>query len=425
MTISEQWNARAQALMPGGVNSPVRAFGAVGGTPRYLASGQGARVWDEDGVAYIDYLGSWGPLILGHAFPAVIAAVEAAARRGLSFGAPTTGEVLLAEKVIARAPAVEMLRMVNSGTEATLSAIRLARGATGRDRIVKFAGGYHGHVDSLLVSAGSGATTFGAPSSPGVTAATARDTLVCRFNDLDNVRATFDACGDAIAAVIVEPVAGNMGCIPPAEGFLEGLRDVTARHGALLIFDEVMTGFRVAPGGAQERYGVRPDLSTFGKVLGGGMPVGAYGGRADLMGQVSPLGPIYQAGTLSGNPISMAAGLATLEALEAPGVYDRLEALSQRLEAGLAGAAEGAGVALRINRVGSMIGLFFTDGPVGNYDEALQSDAERYGRFFHGMLRRGVYLAPSAFETLFVSLAHTEALIDETVQAAAEAMAEL
>ena len=409
--------------MPGGVNSPVRAFGAVGGTPRYIAKGEGAIITDISGKKYIDYVASWGPMILGHAHPAVIDAVQKTAAQGLSFGAPTTLELDLAERVFEDVANVEMIRMVNSGTEATMSALRLARGATGRSKIIKFAGGYHGHSDGLLVKAGSGATTFGAPSSPGVPAGIASETIVCDYNDISSVEAAFDANPEDIAAVIVEPVAGNMGCVPPAEGFLDGLREVTAKYEALLIFDEVMSGFRVALGGAQELYDEHPDLSAFGKIIGGGMPVGAYAGKRELMSQMSPAGPIYQAGTLSGNPVTMAAGLATLKELEKPGTYERLEELSALLADGLLRAGEETDTAIQINRVGSMLGLFFSDKPVTNYDDAIAADADRYGRFFHAMLDRGVYLAPSAFETLFVSLAHDEELIGRTVEAAAEAMA--
>ncbi|MCX7049199.1 MAG: glutamate-1-semialdehyde 2,1-aminomutase [Candidatus Sumerlaeota bacterium] len=413
---------RALELMPGGVNSPVRAFGAVGGTPIYIASGQGTILTDISGKKYVDYVGSWGPLILGHAHPAVIEAVTAAARKGLSFGAPTEAEVLLAEKVFEDVPAVEMLRMVSSGTEATMSALRLARGATGRPKIIKFAGGYHGHADALLVKAGSGAMTFGVPSSPGVTEGVALDTLVCRYNDAGSVEEAFKQHPKEIAAVIVEPVAGNMGCVPPREDFLETLREITFHHGALLIYDEVITGFRVALGGAQQLYKQEPDLSCFGKILGGGMPVGAYGGRRELMEKMAPVGPIYQAGTLSGNPVTMAAGLATLKELEKSGVYERLEHLGALMEKGLRAAAQEAGVPVYLTRVGSMIGLFFTETPVHDFESALKSDAQRYAKFFHAMLDRGHYLAPSAYETLFVSLAHDEELIGRTIEAAREAM---
>ena len=422
---SEQRHREALSLMPGGVNSPVRAFGAVGGAPRYIARGEGAILTDIEGKKYVDYVCSWGPLILGHAHPAVVQAVAEAARQGLSFGAPTERELLLAQRVVADAPAVEMVRMVSSGTEAAMSALRLARGASGRPKIVKFAGGYHGHVDSMLVTAGSGATTFGAPSSPGVTAAVAGDTLVCRYNDAASVEAAFAENPGQIAAVIVEPVAGNMGCVPPREGFLESLREITARHGALLIYDEVITGFRLALGGAQQRYRQKPDLSTFGKILGGGMPVGCYGGRRDLMEKVSPVGPVYQAGTLSGNPVAMAAGLATLSEIEKPGQYERLEQLGALLEDGLRSAARAAKVPVYVTRAASMIGLFFTQTPVYDYDGALKAGAARYAKFFHAMLERGHYFAPSAYETIFVSLAHDERLIAQTINAATETMRSL
>ena len=414
----------ARALMPGGVNSPVRAFAAVGGDPIVVESGRGCRLRDLDGNEYIDYLGSWGPLILGHAHPDVVAAIQEAAAGGTSFGAPTPREVELATLVREMVPSIERVRMVSSGTEATLSALRLARGATGRDLIVKVDGGYHGHADSLLVKAGSGPLTLGIPGSPGVPAALAGMTLTVPFNDAGALEETFSSCGREIACLILEPVAGNVGVIPPSPGYLQAARDITRAHGSLLIFDEVMTGFRVAPGGAQQLYGVRPDLTTLGKIIGGGLPVGAYGGSADLMRQIAPEGPIYQAGTLSGNPLSMAAGLATLRALRRPGVYERLEALSSRLEAGLRQAAAQAGVPVHLNRVGSMMCCFFTGATVTDHAAAMTSDTRRYARFFHGMLRRGVNLAPSQFEALFVSTAHTEADIDQTTAAAAEVLAE-
>jgi glutamate-1-semialdehyde 2,1-aminomutase len=412
----------AQRVIPGGVNSPVRAFRGVGGEPFFVARAEGARIWDVDGRAYIDYVGSWGPLILGHAAPSIVEAVAAAAARGTSYGAPTAGEVELAEAITRAYPSIEMMRLVSSGTEAAMSAIRVARGATGRDVLVKFEGGYHGHADSLLVKAGSGGATFGIPDSRGVPAALAALTVTVPFNDVDAVRAVFDARGGEIAAVIVEPVAGNMGVIPPAPGFLEGLRDLTTRHGAVLIFDEVITGFRVAFGGAQALYGIRPDLTCLGKIIGGGLPVGAYGGRADLMRHVAPLGGVYQAGTLSGNPLAVAAGLATVRALGAPGVYDRLEALGDRLARGLADGARRAGIPLTVNRVGSMLTGFFCAGPVTDYASAKRADTERYARFFHALCARGVYVAPSQFEAAFVSLAHTEADVDATVNAAADAL---
>jgi glutamate-1-semialdehyde 2,1-aminomutase len=414
--------AQAEQRMPGGVNSPVRAFRSVGGEPRFIARGEGARLWDVDGREYLDFLGSWGPLILGHAPPAVVEAVAAAAARGTSYGAPTPQEVELATRITAAYPSMEMLRLVSSGTEATMSAIRVARGATGRDLLVKFDGCYHGHADSLLVKAGSGGATFGIPDSRGVPLAVAGLTLTLPFNDLAAVRELFRARGPDIAAVIVEPVAGNMGVVPPAPGFLEGLRQITSAHGSLLIFDEVITGFRVAYGGAQQLYRVSPDLTCLGKIIGGGLPVGAYGGRRALMEQVAPLGAVYQAGTLSGNPLAVAAGLATLRALDDGKAYERLDVLGERLERGLREAAEKAGVPLAVNRVGSMLTAFFCAGPVRDYATARVSDTARYARFFHAMLDRGVALAPSQFEAAFVSLAHTERDIDEAARAAAEAM---
>jgi glutamate-1-semialdehyde 2,1-aminomutase len=414
--------AAAEQRIPGGVNSPVRAFRSVGGEPRFIARAEGARVWDVDGRGYVDFVASWGPLILGHAPPAVVEAVAAAAARGTSYGAPTPQEVELAAMITAAYPSMEMVRLVSSGTEAAMSAIRLARGATGRDLLVKFDGCYHGHADSLLVKAGSGGATFGIPDSRGVPAALASLTLTLPFNDLDAVRDLFRARGEQIAALIVEPVAGNMGVVAPAPGFLEGLREVTAAHGALLVFDEVITGFRVAYGGAQARYGVRPDLTCLGKIIGGGLPVGAYGGRRAVMEHVAPLGAVYQAGTLSGNPLAVAAGLATLRALEDRKAYARLEALGARLEGGLREAAGKAGLPLVVNRVGSMLTPFFCAGPVRDYAGARAADSARYARFFHGMLERGVALAPSQFEAAFVSLAHTEDDIDLAARAAAEAM---
>ena len=425
MTRSERAFAEAQRYMPGGVNSPVRAFRAVGGTPPFIERGQGSRLTDVDGNVYIDYVCSWGPLIAGHAHPAVTARLHEAVDRGTSYGAPTEAETELARLVVEMVPSIEMVRFVNSGTEATMSALRLARGATGRDKIVKFAGCYHGHADALLSTAGSGVLTLGIPSGPGVTAGTAADTISLPYNDLDAVRAAFAESGDQIAAVIVEPVAGNMGVIPPAEGFLEGLREITREHGALLIFDEVITGFRVAPGGAQERYGVLPDLTCLGKIIGGGLPVGAYGGRRDLMEQMAPLGPVYQAGTLSGNPLAMAAGIATLELLREPGTYERLEALGAQLAEEMTRAAEAAGVPLTVNRVGSMLTGFFTEGPVTDYASATAADTTRYARFHQAMLARGVYLAPSQFEAAFVSLAHTAEDLEQTAEAAMAAMREV
>jgi glutamate-1-semialdehyde 2,1-aminomutase len=416
----------AEGLIPGGVNSPVRAFRGVGGEPFFVARAEGARLHDVDGRTYIDFVGSWGPLILGHAAPVIVEAVAEAARRGTSYGAPTAMEVELAREIRGAVPSMEMVRLVSSGTEAAMSAIRVARGATGRDVIVKFDGCYHGHADSLLVKAGSGGATFSIPDSRGVPAALAALTVTVPFNDLDRVVAALEEHRDAVAAVIVEPVAGNMGVVPPAPGFLAGLRELCTRHGALLIFDEVITGFRVAYGGAQERYGVRADLTCLGKIIGGGLPVGAYGGRADLMRHVAPLGGVYQAGTLSGNPLAVAAGLATLRALrEDPAAYDRLERLGAQLEAGLRRAAGKVGLPVTVNRVGSMLTGFFTDAPVRSYADARGADTARYGRFFHGMLARGVYLAPSQFEAAFVSLAHTPADLDLVETAAAESLASL
>ncbi len=415
---------RAARLMPGGVNSPVRAFRAVGGTPIVMARGKGARVTDVDGNEYIDFLGSWGPMILGHAYPPVVEAIARVAREGTSFGAPTEVETELASLVRESVPSIERIRMVNSGTEATLSALRLARGATGRDLIVKFEGCYHGHVDALLVKAGSGVATLGIPGSPGIPEAVASQTLTAPYNDPDAIARIFDQHGKEIACVIVEPVAGNMGVVPPRPGWLEAIRDLTRRHGALLIFDEVMSGFRVALGGAQERFGIRPDLTTLGKIIGGGLPVGAYGGSADLMARVAPEGPVYQAGTLSGNPLAMSAGVAMLRGLRRPGVYDRLEELSARLADGLTAAAGEAGVACTLNRVGSMMSPFFTKDPVEDFTGASTSDTKRFAGWFSAMLARGINLAPSQFEALFVSAAHTEADIDTTVTAAREAFSE-
>jgi glutamate-1-semialdehyde 2,1-aminomutase len=422
MKKSESLFEAAQRLIPGGVNSPVRAFRAVGGRPFFVERAEGARIWDVDGRSYLDFLGSWGPLILGHAPAAVVEAVGEAARRGTSYGAPTPREVEIAEVISRAIPSIEMLRLVSSGTEAAMSAIRLARGATGRDAIVKCEGCYHGHADSLLVKAGSGGATFSLPDSAGVPPSLAALTITVPFNDLAALRQTFASRGSEIAAVIVEPVAGNMGVVPPAPGFLAGLRDLTTRHGALLIFDEVITGFRVAYGGAQALYGVTPDLTCLGKIIGGGLPVGAYGGRRDLMAHVAPLGGVYQAGTLSGNPLAVAAGLATLRALQDPSAYRRLEALGARLQAGLEGAAREAGIPLTVNRVGSMLTGFFAEGPVTDYASAKRSDTTRYAKFFHAMLERGVFLAASQFEAAFVSLAHTEADIETAAGAAREAL---
>jgi glutamate-1-semialdehyde 2,1-aminomutase len=414
--------AAGERRIPGGVNSPVRAFRSVGGEPRFIERGQGARLWDVDGRAYVDFVASWGPLVLGHAPRAVVEAVSAAAARGTSYGAPTAAEVQLAEMIAAAYPSMEMTRLVSSGTEAAMSAIRVARGATGRDVLVKFDGCYHGHADSLLVKAGSGGATFGIPDSRGVPTALASLTLTVPFNDLGAVGELFRARGGEIAALIVEPVAGNMGVVPPAPGFLEGLREITAQHGALLIFDEVITGFRIAYGGAQERYRVRPDLTCLGKIIGGGLPVGAYGGGRGVMEHVAPLGGVYQAGTLSGNPLAVAAGLATLRALEDGKAYARLETLGARLEGGLRDAADKAGVPLTVNRVGSMLTAFFCEGPVRDYAGAKTADTARYARFYQAMLDRGVYLAPSQFEAAFVSLAHSDADLEHAARAAAEAM---
>jgi glutamate-1-semialdehyde 2,1-aminomutase len=427
MTIATSRSAelfeQAQGLLPGGVDSPVRAFRAVGGTPRFIASAKGAYVWDVDGNRYVDYLASWGPLIAGHAHPGVVAAIQDAATRGTSYGAPTEAELELARLVKAAFPAIDLVRFVSSGTEATMSALRLARAFTGREKIVKFDGGYHGHADGLLVQAGSGPLTLGAPDSPGVPTAAAAATLSVPYNDLHAVRAAFDAHVEQIAAVIVEPVAGNMGVVPPEDGFLQHLRALTREHGALLIFDEVITGFRVALGGAQAVSRVTPDLTCLGKIVGGGLPVGAYGGRREIMELIAPLGPVYQAGTLSGNPLAMAAGIATLRLLSEPGVYQRLETLSARLADGLAAAARDAGVPYTANRVGSMLTGFFCPGPVYDYTTAKRADTHRYASYFQAMLERGVYLAPSQFEAGFVSLAHTEADIDATIDAAGAAFA--
>jgi glutamate-1-semialdehyde 2,1-aminomutase len=414
---------QAKRYIPGGVDSPVRAFGAVGGTPLFLESGKGCRIRDAEGREYIDYVGSWGPLIVGHSHPRVVAALRDQAERGTSFGTPCELETELARRICERVPSCEKVRFVSSGTEATMSAIRMARGSTGRDRIVKVEGCYHGHVDSLLVQAGSGVMTLGIPGSPGIPEALASLTAVVPFNDLDAVRGVLQEHPGEIACMIVEPVAGNMGVVPPAEGYLEGLRELSAEHGVVLIFDEVMTGFRVGPGGAQERFGVRPDLSCFGKVIGGGLPVGAYGGRADLMDQVAPTGPVYQAGTLSGNPLAMRAGIETLDILGESGAYDRLESASAALEAGMVEAATAAGAGVTVNRVGSMMTAFFNPDPVRDFSGASRCDTERYGRYFHAMLERGIYLAPSQFEAAFVSLAHGEAEIRATAEAARGALA--
>ncbi len=423
--ISAELFARAVELMPGGVNSPVRAFRGVGGTPRFIASAKGATLTDVDGRTYIDYVGSWGPMILGHADEEVIEAIRESLARGTSYGAPTRLEIEMAEEIIDAVPSVQMVRMVNSGTEATMSAIRLARGATARDKIVKFEGCYHGHGDSLLVKAGSGVATLGLPDSPGVPARLAENTITAPFNDAAALERVFDEHGTSIAAVIIEPVVGNMGCVAPGEGYLRAVRETASRHGALLIFDEVMTGFRLARGGAQELYGVRPDITTLGKIIGGGLPVGAYGASRDLMRQIAPAGPVYQAGTLSGNPLAMTAGLATLRRLRDKSVYERLEQSGARLCAGLAEAARSAGVETVTNRVGSMWTSFFTAAPVTDWTSASRASRDAYGKFFHAMLAEGVYLAPSQFEAAFIGLAHTDELLDRTVEAARKSFAAL
>ena len=423
MSRNEELFARAQRTIPAGVNSPVRAFRSVGGTPRFVTRGQGPYVWDADGRRYIDYVGSWGPAILGHAHPAVVRAVQEAAVHGVSFGAPTEAEIEMAEALVRRLPSLELVRLVSSGTEATMSALRLARGFTGRPKILKFEGCYHGHGDSLLVKAGSGALTFGQPSSAGVPPAIAGETLVAPYNDLDAVAAAFRADPDAIAAIIVEPIAGNMNLVMPKPGFLAGLRALCDRHGAVLIFDEVMTGFRVHAQGVQGMTGVVPDLTTLGKVIGGGMPVGAFGGRRDVMKMIAPLGPVYQAGTLSGNPVAVAAGLATLALTEAPGFYESLAARTRSLTDGLTAAAQRAGVAFCAQAVGGMFGLYFASRVPTSYAEIMACDKERFNRWFHAMLDAGVYFAPSAYEAGFVSAAHTDADIADTIAKAAAAFA--
>lgn len=419
---STQLFAEAQHYIPGGVNSPVRAFKSVGGNPVYIAKGEGSRIFDVDGNSYIDYIGSWGPLILGHAHPRVLAAITEVAALGTSFGAPTERETEMAKLVCEIVPSVEVVRMVNSGTEATMSALRLARGYTRRNKIMKFEGCYHGHADSLLIKAGSGVATLGLPDSPGVPEGTAHNTITVPYNDLESVKLAFEAFGDDLAAVIVEPIGGNMGVVPPQPGFLEGLRKITEKHGTLLIFDEVMTGFRVALGGAQELYGITPDLTTMGKVIGGGLPVGAYGGKREIMQQVAPAGPIYQAGTLSGNPLAMAAGLTTLQELRKPGAYERLEKMSARLAEGLADNAKKLGIPHTLNRVGSMVCLFFTETPVINYETAKTSDLERFSAYFSYLLEEGIMIPPSQFEGMFVSLAHTDEDIERTIEASYKAM---
>ena len=419
---SAEMFARARQVIPGGVNSPVRAFRAVGGQPVFIQRGAGAYLYDVDGNQYIDYVGSWGPLIFGHAHPRVVEAITAAAQRGASYGAPTEAETRLAELVIEAVPSIELVRFVNSGTEATMSALRVARAYTGREKIIKFAGGYHGHADMLLVAAGSGALTLGAPDSPGVPAGATAQTLVVAYNDLAATRAAFERYPDEIAAIIVEPVAGNMGCVPPAPGFLQGLRDLTAQYGAVLIFDEVMTGFRVAHGGAQALYSIQPDMTCLGKIVGGGLPAAAYGGRREIMSLVSPSGPVYQAGTLSGNPLAMAAGTAQLEMLKQPEVYERLDALTTALAEGIGAAAREAGVAVYQTRVGSMFTTFFTAEPVVDEATAKRADTKAFAAFFGALLDQGVYIAPSQFEAGFVSLAHSDDDIARTLAAAQVAM---
>ena len=419
MSKSEQLFADAQTVIPGGVNSPVRAFKGVEGTPVFFERGEGAYLIDADGQSYIDYVGSWGPMILGHANQQVIQAVQKQLTQGLGYGAPTEIETRMAKKVCELVPSIEKVRMVSSGTEATMSAIRLARGFTGRDKIIKFEGCYHGHADSLLVKAGSGALTLGVPNSPGVPASVAEHTLTLTFNNAEEVRQLFSEMGEQIAAVIVEPVAGNMNCILPEPGFLETLRECCDQHQSVLIFDEVMTGFRVALGGAQEVYGVKPDLSTLGKVIGGGLPVGAFGGRSDIMNAIAPTGPVYQAGTLSGNPLAMAAGLAMLEAVSQPGFYDTLGQKTSRLVHGLKQAADEAGIPFSFNQLGGMFGFFFTaETKVTGYQQVMDCDLARFKKFYHAMLKEGVYLAPSAFEAGFVSMAHEDVDIDKTIEAA-------
>ena len=420
MTRNEQLFTRAKAIIPGGVNSPVRAFGSVGGVPRFIQKAEGAYVWDADGTRYIDYVGSWGPAIVGHAHPEVIEAVREAAVGGLSFGAPTEGEIVIAEEIAKLVPSVEQVRLVSSGTEATMSAIRLARGFTGRDKIIKFEGCYHGHSDSLLVKAGSGLLTFGNPSSAGVPADFTKHTLVLEYNNVAQLEETFEKIGGEIACVIVEPFAGNMNLVRPSENFVKALRDLTAKHGAVLIYDEVMTGFRVALGGAQSLHGITPDLTTMGKVIGGGMPLAAFGGRKDIMACISPLGGVYQAGTLSGNPVAVAAGLKTLEISQRPGFYENLAARTEQLVQGFQAAAAAAGVAFCADSVGGMFGLYFANGLPRNYADMARSNTDGFKTFFHGMLDKQVAFGPSAYEAGFVSAAHTPELIEETVAAAKE-----
>lgn len=426
MTRSHDLFEHAQQHIPGGVNSPVRAFRGVGGDPVFFKHGEGAWLTDEDGKRYVDYVGSWGPMILGHAHPAVVKAVQQAAANGLGFGAPTEIENTMADKVCELVPSMDLVRMVSSGTEATMSAIRLARGYTGRDKIIKFEGCYHGHSDSLLVKAGSGALTLGVPTSPGVPASLAEHTVTLNYNDAEQVRAAFSQFGDQVACVIVEPVAGNMNCVPPVPGFLESLREQCDAHDTVLIFDEVMTGFRVALGGAQQHYGITPDLTTLGKVVGGGLPVGAFGGKREIMEQIAPLGPVYQAGTLSGNPLAMAAGLATLENISTPGFHEALAATARNLVDGLQQHADATGVALTTHQVGGMFGIFFSpEKSIQSFAQVMACDVERFKRFYHGMLEQGVYLAPSAFEAGFVSSAHGDREIELTLAAAEKVFATL
>lgn len=424
-TNSQSLYERALKIIPGGVNSPVRACKSVGADPLFIDRADGCLIYDADGNRFIDYIGSWGPMILGHRHPAVVEAITAVLERGTSFGAPTDLEIQLAEMVIDAVASVDVVRMVNSGTEATMSAIRLARGATGRDLVIKFDGCYHGHADTLLVAAGSGVATLGIPGSPGVPQDVVKHTLSLPFNDIEAIKQVMDAKGDKVACVIIEPVAGNMGLVPPVAGFLESLRAVTEKHGVILIFDEVMTGFRVAYGGAQTLYGITPDLTCFGKVIGGGLPVGAYGGKKEIMSQIAPQGPVYQAGTLSGNPIAMIAGIATLEQLKKEGVYESLAEKSSHLATGLAAAAQKSGIAARVDHVGSMLGMFFTDQDVTNFEDAKTCDLERFSAFYQGMRQQGIYIAPSQFEVLFLSAAHSDEHIDATINAVQRVLEEL
>lgn len=426
MQTSESLFSRAQQTIPGGVNSPVRAFKAVGGTPPFISRAEGAYLYDSDNKAYIDYVLSWGPMVLGHNHEVIRNAVSDAINNGLSFGAPTELEVHMAELIKDIVPSMEMSRMVNSGTEATMSAIRLARGFTNKNKILKFEGCYHGHSDSLLVKAGSGALTFGVPSSPGVPASVAEHTLTVEFNNLDSVAKAFEACGEDIACIIVEPVAGNMNCIPPVPGFLEGLRQICDQYGAILIFDEVMTGFRVAQGGAQEKYGIKPDLTCLGKVIGGGMPVGAFGGRREIMEHLAPLGPVYQAGTLSGNPIAMSAGLAALNYIKNNDIYPQLVQQTKKLAEGIKAVAQSHNIPFTVNYAGSMFGLFFTDvEKVVNYQQAINCNTDTFNRFYHKMLELGVYLAPASYEAGFVSTSHTDAIIEKTIELADQALPDI